>query len=280
MIQVRFTDDVLKFGFHFEGQVYGAMMAIKQIPSYADEFRQYFRIRLATTETLINEAYKIRHAVYSDELGWEPKRPDRRETDKYDGHALHCVLQHRRTGAFAGCVRLIASTENNKVPFEENCLDAIDKKIINPFKLPRGSFGEISRLAVPATFRKRKNERNRPYVIGPSIESYSEEERRHFANIAVGLYLASIACVDLMGMDHVFVMMEPRLRRHLVRFGLPFMPAGKPIDYHGYRGLFYLDKERLTSAFPPHVRALYELIYSSLKGAVRSPVSTAYSLVS
>jgi N-acyl amino acid synthase of PEP-CTERM/exosortase system len=248
-------------------------MNAQKVFTVAEEFSQYFRVIFASDGNLVKEAFRIRHAVYCDELGWEPRRPDLCETDSYDGHALHCLLQHRRTGEFAGCIRLVQTYDDFRVPFEEHCQEAVDTSIINPFALPRGSFGEISRLAVPARFRRRKHEQNVPYVIEFPGEHYSEEERRHFPNIAVGLYLASIACVDLLSMDYVFVMMEPRLNRHLVRFGLPFVPAGEPVDYHGHRGLFYLEKDRLTVSFPSYIRPLYELIYDSLAIPVRSTVS-------
>lgn len=248
------------------------MMNAHKVRTIAEEFNRYFRVVFASDSRLVKETFRIRHAVYCDELGWEPKRPDRCETDQYDDHALHCLLQHRRTRKFAGCIRVIQSFNDCRVPFEEHCQEAVDTSIIDPFVLPRGSFGEISRLAVPVLFRRRKHEKNVPFILEFQGEQYSEEERRHFPNIAVGLYLASIACVDLTNMDYIFVMMESRLRRHLARFGLPFVPAGEPIDYHGPRGLFYLNRDRLTTDFPPHIRLLYELIYDSLAIPVRSTI--------
>ena len=228
--------------------------------SIAQTFDQYFQIKIATDSELVRQAMRIRYQVYCSELGWEPLNPDEIETDEYDDHATHCLLQHRRTGAYAGCVRLIHTSNVDKVPFEEHCQAAIDPQIIDPKILKRGSFGEISRLAVPEQFRRRKNEKQVPFVLGAPAGTYTDDERRSFPNIALGLYLASIACVDLGGFEHLFVMMEPRLRRHLVRFGLPFHQGGKAIDYHGTRALFFLPRDEFHSHFKEAVHELYELI--------------------
>ncbi|WP_210394998.1 PEP-CTERM/exosortase system-associated acyltransferase [Motiliproteus sediminis] len=236
--------------------------------SICDTFNQYFSVSVATGEQ-VKEAYRIRYEVYARELGWEPPNSEGLEQDEYDDHAIHCLLQHKRTEAYAGCVRLISTSLADRVPFEDHCLESVDTTIIDPPKLQRGTFGEISRLAVPESFRRRRDERQQPFVInsseGQGSEPYSEEERRNFPNIAMGLYLASIACVDVLGLDYVFVMMEPRLRRHLVRFGLPFKQAGVTMDYHGIRALFYLPKGELSSHFSEEM----EQLYASIKAQVR-----------
>ena len=234
--------------------------------SIAESFDMYFRVLVATDKMLANEAFSIRYQVYCQELGWEPSNDAGLETDGYDAQSIHCLLQHKRTGAFAGCVRVVKTSTSEHAPFEDNCLDSIKKDVIDMSTIERGQFAEISRLAVPETFRRRPNEKKIPFVIETEMKAndYSMAERRNFPNIAIGLYLASIACVDKMQLDYVFVMMEPRLRRHLTRFGLPFNQGGEVMDYHGSRALFYLPKEELTKNFSDSISELYELIYTSV----------------
>ena len=95
--------------------------------SIADNFNQYFKIRFADTKELRQEAFKIRYGVYSHELGWEPENDEKMESDECDDYAFHCILEHKRTGVFAGCIRLVIPPINDphrKLPFEENCLDS------------------------------------------------------------------------------------------------------------------------------------------------------------
>jgi len=237
--------------------------------SIAENFNQFFKIRFADTKELRQEAFKIRYGVYSSELGWEPENEQEMESDECDDYAYHCLLEHRRTGVFAGCIRLIippTETPNKPLPFEANCLQSARKEVFDTSTLPRGSFGEISRLAVLASFRRREKEKNVPYVlnnINPETV-YSEEERRNFPNIAMGLYLGGIALASLCQHQGMVVMMEPRLNRRLKRFGLPFQQIGDETDYHGQRAMFYLDANDFHKNLTQQLKDLYAIIYQEM----------------
>lgn len=237
--------------------------------SIAENFNQFFKIRFADTKELRQEAFKIRYGVYSSELGWEPENEQEMESDECDDYAYHCLLEHRRTGVFAGCIRLIippTDVPNKQLPFEANCLHSARKEVFDTSTLPRGSFGEISRLAVLASFRRREKEKNVPYVlnnINPET-IYSEEERRNFPNIAMGLYLGGIALASLCQHQGMVVMMEPRLNRRLKRFGLPFQQIGDETDYHGQRAMFYLAANDFHKDLTEQLEALYTIIYKEM----------------
>jgi N-acyl amino acid synthase of PEP-CTERM/exosortase system len=238
--------------------------------SIADNFSQFFAIKFADTKALRQEAFKIRYGVYSSELGWEPTNEKEMETDEYDHCAYHCLLEHKRTGTFAGCIRLIIPPTidpNLPLPFEKNCLESLRKDVLGPASFMRGSFGEISRLAVLASFRRRHNEKNTPYVlksIDPST-IYSEGEKRNFPNIAMGLYMAGIALAELCNHQGMFVMMEPRLNRRLQHFGVPFLQVGDEMDYHGLRAMFYLARDKFTVELTEEMIKFYRMIYNDLK---------------
>ncbi|WP_448212672.1 PEP-CTERM/exosortase system-associated acyltransferase [Colwellia sp. MEBiC06753] len=238
--------------------------------SIAQNFSQYFQIRFANTKELRQEAFKIRYGVYAAELGWEPPNDSEMETDECDDYSYHCLLEHKRTGAYAGCVRLVippATQPQLKLPFEAHCLDSARVDIIDSTNLPRGSFGEISRLAVLASFRRREKEKNQPFVlkeVNPQT-IYSEEERRNFPNIAMGLYLAAVALADICNHQGMFVMMEPRLNRRLTRFGLPFIQCGDEMNYHGLRAMFYLQRSGFNAELSEELLELYQIIYNDLR---------------
>lgn len=237
--------------------------------SIAQNFDEYFQIKFANTKELQQEAYRIRYGVYSAELGWEPANEEEMESDECDPYSYHCLLQHRRTGTYAGCIRLIIPPKeapSKKLPFEEHCLSSARTDVLDTQSLPRGGFGEISRLAVLASFRRRDQEKNMPYVlkdVNPNTV-YSEEERRNFPNIAMGLYLGGLALASICNHVGIMVMMEPRLNRRLKRFGLPFEQIGEPMDYHGTRAMFYLPEESFYLELNEHMRELYEIIHKEL----------------
>lgn len=237
--------------------------------SVASNFAQYFQIKFADTKALRQEAFKIRYGVYASELGWEPLNELEMETDECDDYAFHCLLEHKRTGVYAGCVRLVIPPVTNSslpLPFEKNCLQSARKEVIDSTALPRGSFGEISRLAVLADFRRREKETKTPFVIKDVNPKtiYSEDERRNFPNIAMGLYLAAVSLSDICNHKGMFVMMEPRLNRRLTRFGLPFVQCGDEMDYHGKRAMFYLERAGFNSELTPELLELYNIINNDL----------------
>ena len=67
------------------------------IASFSEGYRKYFEVVPATTPELKWHNFHLRHKVYADELGWEPRRADGIATDDYDRHAVHCLSTPRRS---------------------------------------------------------------------------------------------------------------------------------------------------------------------------------------
>ncbi|MBZ9611756.1 PEP-CTERM/exosortase system-associated acyltransferase [Rheinheimera maricola] len=238
--------------------------------SLAENFNLYFEIKFAGSTILREESFRIRHAVYCDELGWEPRRENGMETDECDDYAFALLLLHKRTGQYAGTARLVIpppDKPDSKLPFESHCMESVNSELIDLSEFRRGSFSEISRLAVPEAFRRRLGEKNIPYVVNEinlDNDVFSEEERRNFPNIAIGLYLSIIALTQMCHHRAMFVVVEPRLKKRLERLGLAFEQIGEEMDYHGTRALFYLPEHKFTSALNPEVLELFHLLKQQL----------------
>jgi len=231
----------------------------------AEEFKQYFEIVYAHNDELMAKVYKIRYDVYCAELHFEDEEncPNEEEKDDFDVYSHHFLLKHKPSGNYAGTVRFVIPPHDNPaalLPFEAFCGDVFDQSIIDPSALKRGSFGEVSRLAVPATFRKRAGEQGKPYVIDSPNPNVLYKGRRLFPYISVGLYLTCSALFVLKQLDYTFVMMEPRLARALGRNGIKFKQAGETIDYHGIRAPFYIDQKMLIENMRPDLMDLFEHI--------------------
>lgn len=243
------------------------MSATQQIDT---NFHEYFQPVLATSEEQLQEVFRIRYQVYCQEFEFEREEdcPNQMERDEYDHQSLHCLLIHQPSGRAAGCVRLVLNDPKNpesRLPLLSHCRESIDRSIIDPDKLPSGSYGEISRLAVISDFRRRKKERETP--IGNTSEDIglSLVEQRHFPFIALGLYLSAASTGMLTGLQGVFAMMEPRLARLLSRFGIRFTQVGKVVDYHGPRAPFYITRDDLLYGIKPEISNLLDLIKVDLE---------------
>lgn len=236
-------------------------------------FHEYFLPMLANTPEQRAQAFRIRYDVYCREFGFESpeEHPDGMETDAYDAQSIHCLLIHQPSSRAAGCVRLVLADPNDPnapLPFEKHCAQSLDRGLSDGLLANRTAIGEISRLAVISQFRRRRHEDRSPEG-NPDAAGYSLVEQRQFPFIAVGLYLSAASTGMLTGLEGVFAMMEPRLARHLSRYGIRFTQVGQVTDYHGPRAPFYITRDDLLHGLKPEISALLDVIKQDLEPGVR-----------
>ena len=121
--------------------------------SSSENFHRYFRLQFANSKALRRHTCKIRHKAYCNELGWEDERREQMQSDDFGEYAYHCVLEHKISKTYAGCVPVVIPPpyEFAKViPFEAHCADSIKAQAFDLQTLFRGRYKEISRLADPA----------------------------------------------------------------------------------------------------------------------------------
>ncbi len=236
----------------------------------AKYFSNYFSLSFAHNHFLREEVFKIRYKVYCEELGYEPtdRFPNRMETDSYDSRSLHFLLLHKPSQTYMGCVRMVLSNVefNSEIfPFEKICpLVSIDFQ-----ERKRESFFEVSRLAVIDKFRKRVDDSQGSVGINPSDSNFlnqEEEERKKYQGIPlipISLYLACAMVGINYNLDS-FNLMEPRLARHLRRYGFPSHQISDFIEFHGKRGAFVIYNQEIMGCFPPDVKELFTVINNQL----------------
>jgi len=241
-------------------------------------FSKYFTVVPALTDEVRRAAYRIRHDVYCKDLSYEDVRADGMESDEYDAHSAHCVLQSRENGDYVGCIRLVMARPDDPhyaLPFERLCAKAIDRSIADPAKLPREKIAEVSRLAVVSRYRRRKDEGNRPADINE--EDFGTPQRPRFPYIPVGLYLGMIAQARHHGIETLFVLTEPRLAKHLSRLGVRVRRIGDLIEHRGLRAPSQISVNNVVEDLGTFVRPLFDVIAGevnaayALAGAVSSP---------
>lgn len=238
--------------------------------SIAEKFLQYFQVELATSDEDKQAVFEVRYRVYCEEFKYEPGEnfPDRGEYDEYDGSSLHCLIRHKSSNMAAGCVRLVPAIDSEPLPFEKYCSESVDTTFVDKLNLDRSRLCEISRLAVDGAFRRRSGEALTRFGEVDAMDC-SAAEKRSFSLIAIAGFLASTALTDLSGRDDVFAMMEPFLPRLMKRSGIAFESAGKTINYHGERALYYIKTQSAIDNMVPELRELYEGIYQQIAQSYR-----------
>lgn len=243
-----------------------ARLADHEAKRVAQHFVELLAPRLAREDVERDEVFALRHGVYCAELGFEPRRANGRESDAYDGRSMHAYLRHASSGAMAGTVRLVTSAHASELlPMEQHGAEALQLARLRPSMFPRETIGEISRLAVPAGFRRRASDRFEGAATGTiDARRYSATELRCFPWIAIALYFSAASLVRLSGRHHVFVMVEPRLARAMGFVGIAFEQIGPAIEFHGQRAPYYINRERLLAGLAPGFRRLLDTIDEAL----------------
>ncbi|MEZ0123296.1 MAG: PEP-CTERM/exosortase system-associated acyltransferase [Candidatus Reddybacter sp.] len=235
--------------------------------SLAERFLQYFQVVLATSEEDKRAVFEVRYRVYCEEFRYESGEnfPDKAEMDEYDDRSLHCLIRHKSSGRAAGCVRLVPASNDitDLLPFEKYCTASVDAAFIESLKSERCEIAEVSRLAVDGAFRRRGGESATRFGEIETMDC-SAVEKRTFSLIAISGFLACTALAELSGRSDVFAMMEPFLPRLVKHSGICWQQAGKTIQYHGERALYYIKTQSAVDNMVPDLKVLYLAIYQEI----------------
>ena len=231
--------------------------------SLHSDFLRFFHIAIARTDAQRDVVARLRHRVYSEELGFEPRAASGREHDQYDSHSLHCLVTHRSSGRPAACVRIICPDKERQLALEDHCLESVHLGYLEKLALDRDSVCEVSRLTVDPAFR-RGAAIEAHFQEGLQFTQISKQERRCFSLVWLGTTLSAIAAAELVGRNQLYAMMEASLPRLLHQAGVHAHRAGDFTEYHGSRAAFFILANEVAADLRSGVRPLYEDIKSEL----------------
>lgn len=240
---------------------------LKEAKQISKHFSDYLSPVVAASEENKSTVFNIRHQVYCEELAFEPVKQNEQEKDEFDEFSIHAMIQHLQTGHYAGTVRVVHPTdESQQLPIEKYCLHSITDETLRPSNFSRNDICEISRLAVPERFRRRKSDSFDGAATGAiNTTSYSERELRCFPFIAIGLYMSAASIVIMKNIPHTYVMMEPRLARSMSFLGIKFHKIGPTVDYHGMRAPYYINPSLLMESLTPAFKKMLHDIQVSIE---------------
>jgi N-acyl amino acid synthase of PEP-CTERM/exosortase system len=231
-----------------------------------EEFHMYFQVVHANTRETREDAYRIRHQVYCEEFGWEPRYETGMEVDEFDAQSAHVLLKSADGSDSVGSMRLVRASVEGKshaLPIER----ALGKSITEMADVlriaDRGAIAEISRLAIVSDFRRRRSDAPIGVTAVPPTQRPDSRHDR-FPFLTMGLYLGGMAVAQRQGLRHFVMLMEPKLSRHLNVIGFVNHTIGAPIEHHGVRIPAMFDMDETLSRFRPPIRALYDDILHSI----------------
>lgn len=247
-------------------------MPALDFPNLGNGFRKHFRIDAAVDEALRDEVFHIRHQVYCEELKFEPERPDRRETDMYDAHSLHCLLRAAHAPHTPiGCARLVTvdpARPAAPLPFERLCAATLDRTILDPARLPRGGIAEISRLAVRHRYRRCRSD-DRSTVAVDDDEDFGAELRPRFPYVPIALYMGAVALAAHRRIDTLFVLTEPRLAKCIARLGVDIRQIGAPVWHRGLRVPSVMNVQRIIRGMNLVMKPLWRAVSQEVEAGLQ-----------
>lgn len=214
----------------------------------AEFYWSWFDARIASTDELRDDAFRLRYRVYCIENPFEDPsaNPDGREIDEFDRYSAHSLLIYRPSGLAAGTVRLVLPRKENldgSFALQRVCSDPL---LRDPLRFPVERMAEVSRFCISKEFRRRWGDGScvgGEHSEGPEMSI--DEERRILPHLSLGLIETLVRMSVENGVSHWCAVMEPTLLRLLTRLGIHFDPIGPLIEYHGRRQPCYIPLERL-----------------------------------
>ena len=221
------------------------------------KFEKYFEIKKITDEHSLKKSFSLRHKVYCEELGYEPTRESRLEYDEYDSRAVHFAVIHKGSGIFAGTVRLVFENDQQELPFKKHLINFKENvKDINVARLKKRRMCEVSRLAVPSEFRKRK--------LDDKLKlNFSPEEIGCFPMISIALFYSCLTYCKHYDIG-AYSMMEERLARALKISGIESFRVSDFHEFNGLRAPFLFSSSCNTEKIRPEQLRILNFVYNSI----------------
>lgn len=225
----------------------------------APDFAERYEILIANTENERCEAFRVRHQVFCEQLGYEMDNVDGCESDEHDVNSLHILIRDRSSHTGVACFRLVLPQPNTRIwlPFDLYGVQHVDRSLFDWNKVNHLRSMEVSRLALNAKLLD-----NEHVSVGIST-SY----------LAAAMFYAVTTITLHMGIEYLFMVIEPRLARLISRFGMKLDQISPKFEYYGQRATFTTNAPRLrqeVAALTPAWRKLYDEVDTQLYSNVET----------
>lgn len=236
-----------------------------------NHYSRYFRMVNVNTEELKTIAHKLRHSVFHEESGYYGlgnSSYKNMEIDEYDEYSLHSLLFHKSSNQAIGYIRLIPpmKNHNSQLPIEKFYGEPFDFRGTCINKMQRENMGEISRMAITSSFRRRvsDNHASNQNYINQSENIVYTNNRFPINYLPMCLMSAVMYFAYRENMEYGLAMVEPQLAILLRRFGVQFDQIGKPFECFGMRVPYVFYREGTYKNLTPEFLSLFDKICKDL----------------
>lgn len=235
-----------------------------------ETFHARFQVVPALDDGLRRAVYRVRHAVYCEEFGFEQTNSEQLETDHFDADSTAILIRDRPANQYIACARIVHvsdSSPDEPLPFELVTAGRLYSWLAEDH-VERVRVGEISRLAVASQFRRRRTDVG-PAPLSEHDFAYGGAVQR-FPFIMAGLYLGLLAVADLQGLERLYLLTEQRLANHLARLGVEITQIGEPVEHRGLRVPSMIRVQSVVAGLQGFVRPLYAEIHDGISRQIQS----------
>lgn len=228
-------------------------------------FNRFLSVVPADTQSLLDQAFRLRFQVYCVERGFEDPAdyPDGRERDGDDLRSLHSLLIDRATGVAVGTVRLILPHHGDELPV----FRVIGARERSATRLLPETTAEVSRFAVAKSFRRQIEHGWGSHASCTAMASRVRTDAIQL--LTFGLIRAVVMMSAFGGITHIVGMMEPALLRLLARLEIAFHPLGGLVEHHGIRQPSWAVMRQLITSINNHHPELGEIISDAGKRVLK-----------
>ncbi|MES2831365.1 MAG: PEP-CTERM/exosortase system-associated acyltransferase [Pseudomonadota bacterium] len=225
----------------------------------------YFQRAIAgiRDSAMVREIFQLRYEIYCIERGFLPAEnfSNGLETDAYDDCSTH-FAGYNMENVIVGSVRLVQPPLSQVFPFEEHC------PVFDTFTFPpREQTGEISRLVVRKSYRRRRGDSPHGVsqefmqspngaVVPQAAKNNGKRRKGDSPRLLLGMYREMYRHSKATGIRYWYAAMERSLASSLRKMGFTFVPIGPTTDYYGPVTPFIVDLEELNETLRRENRLL------------------------
>jgi N-acyl amino acid synthase of PEP-CTERM/exosortase system len=236
-------------------------------------FDDNFRVCFADTPFGVALHQRIRYQVFCLDKGFE--NPDtfstNRETDAWDAHSAHFIVQDRSTRQWVAATRLVLPRKESVLPVQKTV--SLDPKATEGL----GDYvGEISRFCIISARSAilKQGDASAETGVEPLPNSLEEwgigavTSRQQF-ELTLGMIRAVVIYALKRGMEHCYVLITDAFARMLRKIGVKLIQIGPTVDYRGMRTPFLIEMRDSVLSMSAHSSAARQLFKRSRHAYVR-----------
>lgn len=231
-------------------------------------FDDSFRVCFADTPFGVALHQRIRYQVFCLDKGFE--NPDEfsaaRETDHWDDHSAHFIVQNRTTGKWVAATRIVLPQTGDQLPVDRLQVFERDQHIE-----PGQPVGEISRFCI---VNNRSTEVSLPdgVVSGPNslaawgIGSIGNSQR---FEVTLGMIRSIIIFALKRDIDFCVMLITDAFARLLRKLGVSLHQAGPTAEHRGLRTPYLVNMRESALSMSSKSSAIRDLLRRSRYAYVR-----------